>query len=964
MPPAEAAGRMTVPEGFKVTLFAAEPDVRQPIAFTTDERGRLWVAECYSYPGWSPEAKDRIIILEDTDGDGRFDRRTLFHDKIANISGIEVGFGGVWVCAIPNILFIPDKNGDDVPDGPPAVVLDGWSTKARHNVVNGLKWGPDGWLYGCHGILDTSRVGKPGTPDAQRVALNCSVWRYHPTTAVFETVASGTTNPWGIDFDDYGEIFITNCVIPHLFHVIPGAHFQRMYGLDLNPNVYGLMESCADHIHWAGGAWQESREGKGRHSDAGGGHAHAGAMIYLGDNWPDRYRGGLFTSNLHGHRINHDSFAAKGSGYVARHEKDFLFANDPWFRGLELKYGPDGSVFMTDWSDTGECHEDDADGAHRENGRIYKISYGTPKPTLVNLAKLSDDELVGLQLHKNEWYVRQARRLLHERAAAGRDLSRASAALARLLETQAEAPRKLRALWALYVIGGLSEARLIALLDNPNEYVRGWAVRLLVDRRAASPAALNRLAALAKSEPKPTVRLQLASALQKVPLGARWPIAEPLASHGDDSTDANLPLMIWYGVEPAVAANPLRAVELAAHAAIPVVRHHVARRIVAAAGGGTESPAVAALIARIGSATDPARQRDLLEGAYQSLRGQKQVPAPQGWSETFGTLVKSADAQVRRDAFALALLFGDSRAADTLRTLVNDRAADLGARRSALEVLVETHVPGLAPLLQALLDDRDLRGQAIRGLAAYQDEATPKQLIARYRSFDESEREDAIGTLAARPATARALLDAIAAGTIGRRDLSIFLARQIVAFGDAKLTARLEQVWGALRPTAQAKAELLVKYKATLSPGDLKAANPANGRSVFQRTCAQCHKLYGVGGDVGPELTGSDRANVDYVLENVLSPSAAVANDYMLTTVATRDGRVLLGLLREQTERTLTVQTVNERVVLDRADVEEIKSSYTSLMPEGLLDKLSPDEVRDLIAYLGSKQQVPLPAAK
>ena len=294
VPSAEAASRMTLPESFTATLFAAEPDVVQPIAFTIDPRGRLWVVENYSYPIWlgGPHGKDRILILEDADGDGRFDRRTVFLDKGTNFTGIELGFGGVWVCATPNLIFIPDRDGDDKPDGPPSVVLDGWSTKAQHNMFNGLRWGPDGWLWGCNGILATSYVGRPGTPDEKRIPINCGVWRYHPTRQVFETVANGTTNPWGLDFDDHGEAFITNCVIAHLFHVVPGAHFQRMFGQDFNPNLYGLIESCADHIHWAGGRWQDSREGAGhaKHSEVGGGHAHVGAMIYLGDNWPDKYR--------------------------------------------------------------------------------------------------------------------------------------------------------------------------------------------------------------------------------------------------------------------------------------------------------------------------------------------------------------------------------------------------------------------------------------------------------------------------------------------------------------------------------------------------------------------------------------------------------------------------------------------------------------------------------------------------
>ncbi|HEX5272963.1 MAG TPA: PVC-type heme-binding CxxCH protein, partial [Gemmataceae bacterium] len=240
VPPDRAAERMTLPEGFRVTLVAGEPELVKPIAMTTDDRGRLWVVESHSYPNWITDGKpgdDRVLIYEDK-GKGKYEHK-VFLDHGTNLSGIALGFGGVWLCASPDLLFIPLDAQKDAPAGPPRVVLDGWSLKAKHNVFNSLTWGPDGWLYGCNGILDTSHVGKPGTPTEKRIAFNCGVWRYHPTRDVFEPFAWGTTNPWGLDFDERGEAFITNCVIEHLFHMIPGAHFKRMYGQDLDPHVYG-----------------------------------------------------------------------------------------------------------------------------------------------------------------------------------------------------------------------------------------------------------------------------------------------------------------------------------------------------------------------------------------------------------------------------------------------------------------------------------------------------------------------------------------------------------------------------------------------------------------------------------------------------------------------------------------------------------------------------------------------------
>ena len=344
LPLKDAAAAIQVPPEFQATLFAGEPDVAQPMSISFDDRGRMWVVECRSYPKWLPanakEGKDRILILHDTDGDGKFDVRKVFLDQGVNISSAEWGFGGVFVTAVPRLLFIPDANGDDVPDGPPQVLLDGFDLEAVHNVVNGLVWGPDGWLYGCNGILSKSRVGKPGAPDSERIPMNCGIWRYHPTRQVFEVVAHGTTNPWGLAFDDRGEGFLTNCVIEHAFHVVPGARFKRMFGQDFNPRTFELMQTCADHIHWAGGTWEGSRSGTGKHGEAGGGHAHSGAMIYLGDQFPADYRNCLFTLNIHGQRLNVDKLERSGSGYVARHRPDFGQSKDPWFRGVCVKQGP------------------------------------------------------------------------------------------------------------------------------------------------------------------------------------------------------------------------------------------------------------------------------------------------------------------------------------------------------------------------------------------------------------------------------------------------------------------------------------------------------------------------------------------------------------------------------------------------------------------------------------------------
>ncbi|HUY36091.1 MAG TPA: PVC-type heme-binding CxxCH protein [Pirellulales bacterium] len=968
LPPDEAARQIKVPAGFRVTLFAGEPDVVQPIAMTFDDRGRIWVVECLSYPHWNqdPEAttgNDRVVIFTDRDGDGRFDERKVFWDQGSNLSGIELGFGGVWLCSTPNLLFVPDADADDLPDGPPRVVLDGWDPAAKHNVFNGLAWGPDGWLYGLNGILSNSRVGKPGTPDDERTALNCGVWRFHPTRQTFEVVAHGTTNPWGIDFDDYGQTFITNCVIHHLWHVVPGAHFERMFGQDINPHSYGLLASCADHIHWGGGDWTTSRGGHGEHDQPGGGHAHSGAMVYLGDNWPDEYRDNVFTCNLHGSRVNRDLLERKGSGYVAHHGQDFLFAADPWYRGLVIKYGPDGGVYVCDWSDTGECHNYEA--VHTTSGRIFKITYGRPKPFMDNLAERSDAELVALQLHTNDWQVAHARRILQERAAAGKLAADTRDTLAEMLVGQPEVTRQLRALWALHVTGEIEDiSQALLLFATDEEWVRGWMVRLALEHGAAGDWVRGSLLHLASTDTSPVVRLALASGLQRLPPADRWKLAEALAAHGEDEADANLPLMIWYGVEPLVTTDPPRALKLAQTAKLPLIRRYIARRLAEGIPADIErqSPeALAPLVAALGDATDAEVRSDLLRGALEAIAGRRRVLAPPEWPSVYATLAQSSLADVRDQATLLSLVFGDAQTYAALRGTVMNPAAKIPDRQKALDALLRQKDAELAPLLEKLIAEPEMRAGAVRGLATYDDDGAPEVILRHYDTFDPAERNDAVLTLASRPAFALALLNAVAENRVPRSDLSAFAVRQLAGMNDGAVKARLAEVWGEVRATSQDKAAKIGKFKPLLAADKLKAADRSQGRLLFTRHCAACHKLFGEGRTLGPELTGSQRASVDYLLENLVDPNALVGRDYQMTIIQTTDGRVINGLIVREDADVVAVQTQNERVLLPTNEIEARERSKVSLMPEGLLDKLSEIELRELIAYIAGLEQVPLP---
>ena len=959
--PQEAADNMSVPPGFQVKLAAGEPQIHQPVAFTIDHRGRVWVAEAYTYPVRAPEGQglDKIIILEDTNGDGSLDSRKVFMEGLNLVSGLEVGFGGVWVGAAPYLMFIPDKDGDDKPDGKPQILLDGFGYRDTHETLNAFIWGPDGWLYGCHGVFTYSNVGRPGTPTAERIPLNAGVWRFHPTKHKFEVFAWGTSNPWGVDFNDHGQAFITACVIPHLWHIIQGARYHRQGGQHFNKHLYDDIKTIADHSHYVGSIrdhawWGKEPAAPSSTLDAGGGHAHCGAMIYLGDNWPKQYRNKIFMNNIHGNRVNADILEREGSGYVGHHGEDLLLANDKWFRGINLKYGPDGSVYLIDWYDKNACHRRTPEIWDRSNGRVYNISYGTPRTTKVDLSKLSDSELVQLQLHKNDWYVRTARRILQERTDSGLLEAGTHNNLRRIFDENPDVTRKLRALWTLHVTDGLTDGDLASMLNHPNEHIRAWGIQLKLEDGEVASSTSKRLAGMAKQESSPLVRRYLASAIQRLPLNDRWDIAEALVSHAEDTDDHNLPLLYWYGIEPLVPDNPSRAMSLAAASNIPLVKNHIIRR----AASGNET--LKFVVASLSQTKDTKSQSLILDEMLKAFEGRVNIPMPATWTAAYDVLTKSKSEIVRQQADQVAVILGDKRIFPRMRKLLVDNKTSLKTRKQALDILVRGRDKQAVKAYQTVLTEPELRGAAVRALAAFDDSQTPKSVLAQYGRFNEREKRDAINTLVSRPSYALALLEAMKKEKVSRNDLHAFNVRQLLRFNNQELNKRIKDVWGDVRETSKDKQKQIAHFKGMLTPRILRAADRGNGRRIFSKTCAACHTLFGEGGKVGPDITGSNRANLDYILDNVVDPSAVLGKDYRMTVIATEDGRIISGLVQKETDSALTVRTINDTVIVAKNDIEDRTLSKLSVMPERLLDTFKPNEVRDLIAYLRSPAQVAL----
>ncbi|MFO0012170.1 MAG: PVC-type heme-binding CxxCH protein [Planctomycetota bacterium] len=957
----DAASHMTVPEGFHVQLAAGEPQVHQPVAMALDHRGRLWVAEAYTYPKRAPEGEgiDKIIILEDTNQDGVFDTRKQFAEGLNLVSGLEVGFGGVWVGAAPYLLFIPDADGDDVPDEKPRVLLDGFGYQDTHETLNAFNWGPDGWLYGCHGVFTHSKVGKPGTPDDQRVPMNAAVWRYHPTQHTFEVFAWGTSNPWGVDFNEYGHAFITACVIPHLYHVIQGAHYQRQAGEHFNRYVYTDIKTIADHLHYAGNigdhAWWGHEPGiQDDTSDAGGGHAHCGAMIYLGDNWPDRYRNHIYFNNIHGNRVNMDRLFRDGSGYVGKHGDDLMMANDRWFRGINLRTGPDGSVYLIDWYDRNACHRVNPEIWDRTNGRVYNIAYGVPARQRVDLARQSDADLAKLAWHKNDWYVRVSRRLLQERAASGKmDQAAVGEEIAQLMASDDET-RVLRGLWLAHATGLADDAKLQSLLGHRSAYVNAWAIQLLCEDKQVPESAIKRFQELAASKQADAiVRLYLASAINRLKLDDRWEIAHALLRHEADSNDRNIPLMAWYGIEPLVAMDPKRALALANSSRIPSVNQYIVRRAAA------DSEGLEALVAEM-TRWPADQQKSTLEQILQSMEGRVNVPQPKSWTSAYEQLAKSDTSEIRDLALRTAVAFGDQRAFPQLRDRLVDKNCPVAERKAALDILVKGRDKELGPSLIAILDTEELQSPAIRALAAVADAQTPDKLLGIYQKLGKTAREDAIATLVSRAPFAVKLLDAVDSGSIARSDVHAFHVRQMVSLDDKALVERITRSWGKVGTSSEEQKLAIEKYKSQLTKNVLAKADLSQGRLLFNKHCMACHQLFGAGEKVGPDLTGSNRADLNYILENLVAPNAVVGKDYQMTLLQLDDGRVLSGLITKESDSAVTLKTINDLVVVAKEEIEERKLSELSLMPNGLLDPLSLDEVRDLVGYLASPAQVPI----
>lgn len=953
-PPDRAAAKMTVPGGFTVRLVAGEPLVRQPVAIDFDDRGRLWVLQYLQYPNPAglkraqvdrfsrtaydrvpdpppkgPKGADRLTILEPDPANPGSLRGRDFVAGLNLASGFAFGHGGVFVLQVPYLLFYPDRDRDDVPDGDPDVLLTGFGMDDAHSVANSLTWGPDGWLYGCQGSTVTANV--------RGIEFQQGVWRYHPLTHNFELFCEGGGNSWGLDFDRFGNLFYSTNVGGHtMLHAVQGGYYWKSFGKHgalHNPHAYGFI----DHVP---------------HTDFRGGHVTVGGIVYRGDNFPARFRDRYIAADLLGHAVRWHEIEPNGSSFRSRNGGELLLANDTWFAPSDVCMGPDGCVYVADWHDARTAHPDPDAEWDRSNGRVFRIAHGNPAPVAgLDLAKMSSAELVTLLGHRNEWYARTARRVLADR----RD-PEVILPLRTLIRESATEELALQAVWALYVSGGFTEAFGRGLLDDRREHVRSWALRLLGDEGRVGPETARRLTDLARNEPAGVVRSQLAATARRLPATAALSVVTGLMGRDLDTGDPHIPLLLWWAVEHhAVSARPevTRAFTGPGAWASGLARSELIPRLIRryAAEGRVETDEACLALLRSAPA-GPARDGDL-EAVELGLRDRPLIGRP---AEVLIKWVREQPARSDGDVRLIRLLarLGDSAARVRLLTAASDRTLSDEGRVAALRTLAEVATAGDAGKLAALAlrqDSEPVRHAALDAWARVGSDAESGEFVTAYPRLGPAERARVRSTLLSRKPWAIKLLRAVDAGSVPAKDFTtdeLFLG---AAHGDRDLDGLVRKHWGTVRgATPEARLAEVRRLNNDLRAG---TGDPTAGRAIYTKHCAACHRLGPEGGQIGPDLTHANRADRQFLLVSLVDPSAVIRKEYLSYTAEMRDGRLSTGVITAQTPATVTLTNAKaESTLLKRDEIASLRDSPVSLMPEGLLTALKPRELRDLFAYL------------
>ncbi len=971
--PEESVAKIKVPDEFEVKLFAGEPQVINPVAFTVDEKGRIWVVECFEYPKRTPKGKaprDRIVILEDTDGDGVCDKRTVFAEgkdfpvpeerakaglgAFDLCTGIEVGHGGVFVGAAPYLWFIENKN--DKP-GKVEVLLKGFGSQDTHETLNTFQWGPDGWLYGLHGIFTDSAVKPGGQLDGPEARINGGIWRYHPKQKKFEIFAEGTSNPWGMDWRNTdGQFILACCVIPHLYHIVPGGVYKRQAGASFNPYVYGYLNEISDHTFHKESGW-----------------AHAGLISLDVPHMPKRFQNSVIFGSIHGCSVKQNILKPNGSTFTASRGDDFLVSADKNFRPINMKWGPAGDIYLIDWHDQNPCHQTNPDDWDYERGRVYRIQLkGTKTKKADDLGKKTPAELMMMIDDPNPYRYRTAMRLLaglskEDRMAVGEPLVRRGEQV------------DLRELWTVHHLArslNLNVAGKGPNLGSESDPRLDWLARTVYHADKVEAAFITQLAEVASKAKSPTLRREVASAAIRLAADKHdvTPILRALLKHKEDAKDPVIPQLVWLAYEKTISkasggrkppesrtsdgpkTEPGAEKELAWLAEQapdnPFVRDSIVPKVMRRLVATGQPSDLRLCVEFVTKVKDTASRERALEGLSVALAGQS-VDAPDGWAQLQSQIAEEKNPKLVALMNKLAVVFRDPAALKRALAAASDAGLSADLRTEAVRQLGSIRAPETVPVLLKLVrsDSTDaVRAEAARALANFDQPKLGAELLAGWSNYPKGLRPDVVNTLATRKEWAKELLGAMARKTVDRAEVTDNTILRVQAFNDRELNALIEKAWGRTRPTPAELNTLIDKTRASLYEAP---ASFARGRKVFETNCAKCHKFEGKGAEVGPPLEGAAR-DIEYILVNVLDPNRVIGAPYFLRTARLLDDTVFSGVLAEEDDKTITLKLENAVLKkITKADLAEpVRVAEKSLMPEGLGYNMTAQDFRDLVRYL------------
>ncbi len=934
--PAASTGLVT-PNDLRVEQVLAEPIVRQPVFLNFDERGRMWVVQYLQYPDpaglkmlsrdgvWravydkTPAAPphhvrgaDKITIHEDTDGDGTFDRHKTFVDGLNIATAVVKGRGGAWVLNPPYLLFYPDKDNDDVPDGDPVVHLEGFGLEDTHSVVNSLRWGPDGWLYAAQGSTVTARVRRPGSADAPVASMGQLIWRYHPETRRYEVFAEGGGNAFGVEIDSKGRIYSGhNGGDTRGFHYVQGGYFQKgfsKHGPLSNPYAFGYFP-----------AMKHDKVPRFTHN----------FVIYDGDSLPEHYRGNLFGVDPLNHVVVISEVASDGSTFRTKDIGQAIKATDQAFRPVDIKLGPDGALYVADWHDRQVNHYRNHEGQiDKDDGRIYRLgAKGTNSARTEDLSKRSTDGLIALLAHPNQWHRQTALRLLGDR----KDPS----AVPKLVKMVREGKGQiaLEALWALNLSGGFDDAAAREFLSHEDPYVRLWAVRLACDDHAVSSEIARAIADRAGVEPDLEVRSQMACSARRLAAGPCLAIVRNLLVHGEDAQDLHMPLLIWWAIESKCATDRQAILAFLRDRSawdLPIIKSHVIERLMRryAGEGGRANLQTCSELLRLSPGQDATRR--LVSGLEMAFAGQPLPDLPDDLAD--------AMARFAGNSIPIALRRGRPDALKEALAILSDERADRGRQMQIVQILGEVDQPSCVPtLLKIACESTDpaLRSAAMAALSRYDAPEIGAKILGSIAGTSDDLRADAISLLAGRASWSLPLLRSVDANQVDPGTFPPVAIQTLRLHRDPQIVSLVRKHWG--EPKGAASAEHRARIEQISGLIQEGSGVPKPGKAIFAQRCAKCHTLFGQGGKVGPDLTSYRRDDLPTMLLSIVSPSAEIREGFASHLIATTDGRTLLGTLIDQDARRVLLRSGEGRDVSiprrDRGDGIEADLAHARRAP-------------------------------